>query len=432
MDHHALAPIEWEIGQPLLPSHLTAQEDFLVADASLRAHTLSLPNYGLSLLTWDEKLLKKGCLSIQQFRLTMPSSRRIVDYPNNTQLISSQIEFTEQKQTPVYYFVLEKNIHKQAETKLRPVTNGDLSRRYFKLIVTPFKRFPDEFDHLLNNHVIHYQGCLGIFKQHSLGDWRISDDFIPPLIHIGTSPYLLTALDSINRQLQHYKETLHTSFKTEPLPLKQYVRLSGCIKSVQDSLFILDNLINLDNTQGEIKYHPYQLYKQLYQLYTELTLYQGDWPEEAFIAYRHEQLHLIFKQLFERLKPYLAQDNATGRSSQFILENNTYTASVPSKTSREDRLYFIVKLHDLPPLNPYEVPPISSPSQLGHLYEYSLKGLALEEVSETKISYHFGQNVQCFHVQKNKEYDLILHEAGAAFYDQQPYEGYEFYLYSQN
>jgi predicted component of type VI protein secretion system len=431
MDHHALAPVQWEIGQPLLPSHLTAQEDFLIADTSLRTHALSLPNYGLSQLEWDKKLLKKGCLSIKHFRLTIPASKRVVDYPDNTQLVSSQIELAETKQPVVYYFVLEKNIHKQAEAKLRPITNGDLNRRYFKLIVTPFKVFPEEFEYLLNDHIIHYQGCLGVFTQHSLGDWQVTDEFIPPLIHFGTSPYLLNALDSIKRQLQHYKETLHISFNSEPLPLKQYVKLSGCIKSVQESLFMLDNLINLDNKQGELKFHPYQVYRQLCQLCTELALYQGDWPEEDFLAYKHEEIHLIFKQLFARLKAYLSHDTPTGRSSQFVLDKNIYTASMPNKTNREDRLYFIIKLHELPPLNPYEIPQISSPSQLGHLYEYSLKGLALEEVSETKISYHFGQNVQCFYVQKNKEYELIQHESAAAFYDQASYQGYEFYLYSQ-
>lgn len=431
MDHHAIAPVKWEIGQPLLPSHLTAQEDFLVADTSLRAQALGLPNYGLSLLLWDKKLLKKGCLSIKNFRLTIPSGKRVADYPDNTQLLSSQIELSELAKPVIYYFVLEKNIHKQAKTQLRPVTNGDLTRRYFKLVISVSKSLPDEFDYLLNDHVIQYQGCLGVFERHSLGHWQVTDEFIPPIIHIGTSPYLLDSLDAIKRRLQHYKDTLHLSFNSEPLPIKQYVKLSGCIKSVQESLFMLENLYNLDNKQGELKFHPYQIYNQLYQLCTELALYQGDWPEEGFAAYKHEEIHLVFKQLFERLALYLSNDNATGRSAQFVLEKNIYSTNLPSSTSREDRLYFIIKLRDLPPLNPYEIPQISSPSQLGHLYEYSLKGLTLEEVSETKISYHFGQNVQCFYIVKNQEYDLIYHEGAAAFYDQESYKGYEFYLYSQ-
>lgn len=432
MNHHALAPVQWEIGQPLLPSHLTAQEDFLVADSSLRTHNLSLPNYGVSLLSWDENLLKQGCLSLKSFRLVIPTNKRVVDYPANTHIISSLVELTELKQAAVYYFVLEKNIQAPTENRLSTVTPGELNRRYYKLILASSKVFPEEFEWMLNDHLIQYQGCLGVFTQHALGDWEISDEFIPPLIHIGTSPFLLNALDSIKRQLQHYKETLHVSFHSELLPLKQYVKLGSCMKSIQGALFMLDNLINLNNKQGEIKFHPYQVYRQLCQLCTELALYQGDWLDEAFLAYRHEEIHVIFSQLLERLKPYLSLEHTTDRSSRFTLEGNIYTAALPSQTSREDRMYFIVKLHDQPRLNPYEIPQISSPSQLEHLYGYSLKGLALEEVSEKNISYHFGQSVQCFCIQRNQECDLINHESAAAFYDQEFYKGYEFYLYSQS
>lgn len=432
MNQHALAPIKWEIGQPLLPAHLTAQEDFLVADASLRTQAQGLPQYGLSQLIWDESLLKKGCLSVTHFRFTIPSGQRVVDYPDNTQLLSNHIELSELVEPVVYYFILDKNINQQADTQTRIASNGKTTKRYFKLILSHSQHLPEEFEYLLNNHIIHYQGCLAVFKRRALGFWQLTDDFIPPLIHLGTSPYLLDTLEQLKGQIKHYKENLRASYCSDPLPVKQYIGLSNCIKSVQNTLFILENLINLDNKQGELKLHPYQVYSQLYQLCTELELYQGDWPDEDIIAYRHEAIHLIFKQLLLRLQTYLANNNANGRSTQFSLKENIYSARLPDNTSRHDELYFIVKLRDMPVLNPYEIPQLSSPSQLNRLYEYSLKGLTLTEVSETTINYNFGQHVQCFQVQKNHESDSIYHEAAVAFYHQDAYKGYDFYIYTQN
>lgn len=432
MNQHALAPIKWEIGQSLLPSHLTAQEDFLVADASLRTQAQGLPQYGLSQLIWDESLLKKGCLSLTHFRLTIPSGQRVVDYPDNTHLLSSQIELSELAEPAVYYFILEENSRKHVETQPRPASNGEIARRYFKLILSHSQYFPEAFEYLLNDHVIHYQGCLAAFKRRSLGFWQLTDDFIPPLIHLGTSPYLLSTLDQLKGQIKHYKENLRASYCSDPLPIKQYVGLSNCIKSVQETLFMLENLINVDKKKGELKLHPYQVYRQLYQLCTELALYQGDWPDEDIVAYRHEAIHLIFKPLLLRLQGYLANNNANGRSTQFHLKENIYSAQLPNNTSRDDELYFIVKLSDMPVLNPYEIPQLSSPSQLNRLYEYSLKGLTLTEVSETTINYNFGQHVQCFKIQKDHESDAVYHEEAAAFYHQTSYKGYDFYIYTQS
>ena len=53
MTQEALAPVKWEMGQPLLPQHLHAQEESLLADTSLRFQMSGLPSFGICRLNWD-------------------------------------------------------------------------------------------------------------------------------------------------------------------------------------------------------------------------------------------------------------------------------------------------------------------------------------------------------------------------------------------
>ena len=60
-----LARVCWKMGQTLLPEHLTAMEDSLLANTVQRFRMQGLPAYGVGKLVLNETLLGEGIFSVQ-------------------------------------------------------------------------------------------------------------------------------------------------------------------------------------------------------------------------------------------------------------------------------------------------------------------------------------------------------------------------------
>jgi type VI secretion system protein ImpJ len=77
-----LARVFWKMGQTLLPEHLLAQEDSLLANTVLRFRAQGLPSYGLGKLLVNETLLSEGIFSIQEMTLVLASGL-LINIPGN-------------------------------------------------------------------------------------------------------------------------------------------------------------------------------------------------------------------------------------------------------------------------------------------------------------------------------------------------------------
>jgi type VI secretion system protein ImpJ len=361
----------------------------------------------------------------------LPSYNRVVDYPGNAHVVSSPVALGELKKPAIYFFVLEALDSGDDPNKLTNQSSREVIHRYFKLVFSSTSHFPNEMENLLADYDIEYQGCLAIFEQDTQGFWGVTDQYIPPLLQVGNSPYLRTSLNKLNAQLQRYRESLQASYVGEPLPLKQYVNASNCVRSVQSTLFLLKNLSCLNPEPGEISPHPYDLYEDLHQLYLDLSLYREIWPESEVLPYRHLQIHYIFQQLLLAIAPLLLSDSAYGRSSQFVLKEGVLATPLPAQTEKTDLLYFVIKLHERTQIKKTDLPKISCLSRLTMMYDYSLNGLRLTEVEETELSFSFGSNIQCFHIEKDQELEYLFAEKSVAFYDHPDLKGREYFIYSQ-
>ena len=60
------------MGQALLPEHLVALEESMLADSALRSSLHGMPDYGLHGLRWNETLLSEGMLSLEEMTLVLP------------------------------------------------------------------------------------------------------------------------------------------------------------------------------------------------------------------------------------------------------------------------------------------------------------------------------------------------------------------------
>jgi type VI secretion system protein ImpJ len=100
-----LARVCWKMGQTLLPEHLLAQEDSLLANAVLRFRMQGLPSYGLGKLIVNETLLGEGILSIQEMTLVMASGL-LLNVPGNATVSPFNLNLPGTIKVSVYLHIL--------------------------------------------------------------------------------------------------------------------------------------------------------------------------------------------------------------------------------------------------------------------------------------------------------------------------------------
>jgi len=101
-----LARVRWEMGQTLLPEHLLAQEESILADTVLRFRMQGLPSYGIGKLKLNETLLCEGIFSIQEMTLVMGSGL-LLDFPGNAKVSPFNLNEPGMVSVSVYLHVLK-------------------------------------------------------------------------------------------------------------------------------------------------------------------------------------------------------------------------------------------------------------------------------------------------------------------------------------
>ena len=268
---------------------------------------------------------------------------RIIDYPCNANIISPAIELEAHHLPHVYYYVLEEKISSQLNIDSYVAnSNGTISRRMLKIVLSCEQNFPEEYEPLLKKFKLLEQGSLGVFEKSSQGEWRLTDSIIPPLMQVGATPYLLRPLGQLRTLLRRFKLSLTQKYSLQNLPNTHLSDVKHCLNSIQTTLRLLDNLDFWHVAQGELQLHPYYLYESLQKLLGDITLFRGEWPENETIVYQHNQLHLVFKKLFQQLLPRLKMDKKATRSIELILENGIYSCALPTGHKEKDELYLVI------------------------------------------------------------------------------------------
>ncbi|WP_299494621.1 type VI secretion system baseplate subunit TssK [uncultured Shewanella sp.] len=431
MTHQVPAPVKWEIGQPLLPEHLIAQEESLLAEASERVSTLGFPSYGISSIKWDEALLaEEGCLSIIRLRLLTKANSVFIDFPGNSTVLTAPVELKDHRDPNVYYYVLKENGPSQhhSVTPLIP-KNDNISRRLFKLILSANQVLPADFEYLLTDHDVIEQGCLGQFEKPYNSDWQLASSFVPPLIQLGRSPYLAPSLKQLLIVMRRFRADLRQEYSAKNLPISLLYGVKQCLHSVQENIRLMENLNISERTHGELKLHPYYLYESLQSLLTDITLYRGEWPEREPSPYRHQELHSLFNHLINQLVLRMKINKSESQCFELLLTDGVYSSPLPPGIKQDDKLYLVVDCHNQAPLDHDDLPTLSSRARVPVLNDYALHGGELLPVDNPTFGYEFGDNIQCFELVPSAERKHIQQDNDVGFYAQSAYRHMSFYLY---
>lgn len=430
MSTHDIAPVHWQMGQILLPDHLIAQEHALTADTFLRHQSGGLPCYGIGKLAWDKYLLAKGNLSLNSLRLFTHANSLLVDYPGNADIVSLPLEFKDTSRVEVYYFVLQSPT--VISTEQLPTPNSlPVARRLYKIALALQSSLGEEYEALCSHYKVIDQGKLAEFVEDNNGSWKLSERFIPPLVQIGVSEFLLGPLKQLNILLNRYlKETL-SLYQKQQLPDIRLFEIKHCVNALYESQQFLANHIGYPKQKAELQLHPYYLYEQLQKLHRQLNLLSGEWTPLPVQNYQHSDLHGTFKILFRNVVSRLKLHSRNSQSFQLHLKDGKYQTMLPDAASKQDNLYLVINCDQQPSLADEALPCMGSHKRISTLFHYSLSGVGLIPVKHKALTHYFGETTQCFQLKEGEELNHIIQDASLTFLAQPEFADYTFFLFYQ-
>lgn len=401
------------MGQALLPEHLYAQEESLLADSALRFSLRGIPNYGLYELRWNEALLTEGMLSLEMMTLIMPSGL-LLALKKNAQVTALNLNLSGVSVVPVYLHVRglpentdEPNIGRQT------VERDNISCWGWSLALSTEQEHQDTLESFY----------LAEFKKQPNGSWELSQDYIPPLIGIGKVPFLKQDLVNITHKLEAYHYQLTQEITAIYLSGFSLVNAKQCQRRVVQILRFLANL------SAEISPHPYEVYEHLKNFYVELCFYQNSDPQFAITPYRHEQLAVVFSEIIPPLlselkfsqtrSPYLPLKSIDG-----IIQTN-----LPKEIREAKEVYLLVQKGQISKNVNIEGLKVAAVNRIAELHKFYLQGISTERVIRPPFQHSFGPEVDIYRLSEGEEWDHALNSLTLGFYDDPKFAEEKFFLY---
>lgn len=410
-----LARVQWAMGQTLLPEHLLAQEDSLATEASLRFRALGLPAFGVIQCRWIDSLLAEGVLSLQTLRLLTPQGN-LLDVPGNASISPFNLNGPGASRLPVFVHVMGE----ESPQKSGPAENGWstdsgtlVARRLWRLICSSEQNYAGALETLK----------LAEFEKDPQEMWRLCGEYVPPLLQVGTSPFLTGDLSSLFPQLEVFRQRIAQDIAASYLSGESMFEAKQCLKA----LLQLQRLIV--DIQGQVHMHPYHVLEELKKFYVEVCFYRDAGPEHAGEPYDHEKLALCFSKVLDAVRqqinlvvkksPYLPFDSSEG----------THRLTLPPDIRDAVEVYLLVQKEHVNARVPVGNLKMAAHSRMAAVHQLALQGVPLRRIERPPFQHRFGPEVDFYQIVPGEEWDHALRELNVGFFDAPAYGGTRFYLY---
>lgn len=408
-----LARVRWEMGQALLPEHLLAQEEALLTNMIFQFRMRGLPAYGIAELKWNDTLLNEGILLIQTITVIMPSGL-LLDVPENAVVSSFNLNVPGAVNVPVYLHVLKSlSSNEDAKEIQESEEESTIPKIVHQLILSSDQSHPDASETMK----------LAEFVKDPEGIWKHSGSFIPPLLQLGTSPYLKAELDELTQLLELFHYKLTQEIAASYLSGESLFSAKQCLKSVYHIQRFLANL------SSQIHIHPYYVYEELKYFYTEACFYRNTIPENITDPYNHDQLVTCFQKILEPLKGQMQLVQARSPYLPFELKDGLYRTSFLPEVREAKDVYFLIQKGYVNKKVSFENFKLASLSRLPLVHRLSLQGIPLRKIDRPPFQHPFGPEVDFYLAVHGEELDYALRELSVAFYNQDLFKEMNFYLY---
>ncbi len=395
-----LALPRWRMGQVLLPAQFEALQTALLRQMGAWQAASGLPAYGVAHLSLNLPLLAAGAVAIDALAVAFPDGT-YVDVPGNAVLSNLNLADAKAKSVEVFLHVCP------PEADDSPTAQPAGTE---KAVAEEIERVRWRLALALTSRVEGALQSLKLFElQQDLEKRWVRGKFTPPLLQVGSSPYLdddlgnlLAILDELDAQLRWL---LFDSY------LRGDRRYS--VQRAQAASFRMRMI--LDDVTGELRHHPFVVYDALRVLYLELCL-QKDVAAEAVPAYRHDDLAGCYGEIVESIAQKASAPATSLARVTFARDDERMTATpLTQELARASDVYLVI---ESPPgqRSVLEGAKLAARSRLRIVYTNALTGVYFEPVKDERLRAHFGAGVEMYRIHRGDEWSYALAEGALSFY----------------
>lgn len=401
MSSHKIAPVKWYMGQTLLPDHFTAHENALQSEMRLRTQIQGLPAYGFAQLSWNEPLLIDGSLGIHAMTAVLPGGG-IIDVPANCSVPELSLAATGASRCAVFLHLLSE----PAKIDRTPLYEDDpkhVQRIYFRAVLSTQETVENTIGTLK----------VGEFEKAADSTWSASAKYIPPILQVGTTPFLRMFTMNLSRMLRSFRVQLESQLKDTFFGLAKLVSIRRCLTEVYCLQSVLEDL------EHQVYRHPFHLFESVRRFYLELCAFQETLPEGDPFPYIHNDLGSCFGRLYQYIEDKIRPLRSQSTHIRFLLQDNVYkVAPLPAEASSASEVYVLVQRQSLHDKVSLEGVKLAAPSRLVHIHRLALKGVPIKHLSQPHFPHSFGPDIDFYQLTTGEEWETAQREGSLAFYNQ--------------
>jgi type VI secretion system protein ImpJ len=400
-----LALTRWEPGQILQPEHFRVQEAALLGSTIETARLAGLPFYGVGRLAWDEEALAKGTVLIHKLTVVFGPGQ-LVAVPENARLQSFDLKVP--GATAALFLSLAGSSHRETEVGLDHDHAPRVAReiRHLKLSTTPVV---DDSVALLK---------LATLEKKD-GKWGLSSAHVPPLLQVGTSPFLTPLLGEMRALAQRLYADLQAKLGDDFFRGESMAVARRCQLGAYRLLTVLADL------QHGVCRHPYFYLEVLRVFYLELCLLKNLPPEDRDPpTYDHDDLAASFNAVAARIKGRIHVPSVSSPSLPFAPDPGGAFVAAPFDDAliAAAEVYLVVQRPDLVKRVPFDAIKLASPSRLEAVHTKSLRGVRFARV-DPSFQHSFGPGVDLYLLDRGDEWQHAVAERALSYYAPQSLEG---------
>jgi type VI secretion system protein ImpJ len=405
-----LARVDWQMGQTLLPEHLIAQEESLISDTALRFGLLGVPFFGVGRLRWNDSLLAEGIVSIISLSLVLPSGQ-VIDIPGNAQASTMNLNLAGTTRVPVYFHVTGDRAAASGEKRR---DEGDTLDKIVQRVVLSSEQTYAAAVATLK---------LAEFQKSPENVWYLATDYLPPLLQVGTSPFLGAELENLGKLIEVFHEQLQEDIAASYLGGEGLFSAKQCLKAVYEIERFLANL------RAQVHCHPYHLYEALKRFLTEVCVYKGATPPHYAAPFLHDDLAACLRQIIEPLVEQIQVSRGKTPYLAFRREEGLFLAQLPTEVRVAKEVYFLIQKPRVSQVISLEGVKLASRARLPIVHQLALQGIPIRKIERPPFQHGFGSEVEFYLIREGEEWDHALREGTVAFFDSPALASARAYIY---
>jgi type VI secretion system protein ImpJ len=388
-----LQPVLWTKGTFLTPQHLQLQDRFLEDSLNFRLQALKFCAWGFSEVVLDQELLADGQLAISRASGIFPDGL-LFDIPGSDQPPPSKAlaEFFDPGVRDLDIYLTVPDYREKGLNVSAVGQNG--GSRYLAEITTvrdentgtgekPVQIARKNLRLLAANETREGSSGLRIanVQRTEAGAFRLNTRFVPPLLEVRASDYLLALVNGLLEILSAKSSQLATGRRQKNLSLADFTASDianfWLLYTVNSHIPVLSHLL-----QGQ-RCHPEELFSALTALGASLTTFSTTIRPRDLPLYDHLNLSKVFTDLDEKLRLLLETVVPTNVVSLPLKHvNNTIyaTAIDQDKYLNNTRMYLAISAETVEDSIIRKVPQmvkVCSATHIEQLISNALPGITL-------------------------------------------------------